>query len=105
MLLRFVVIGLLVLMHATFVPQLKTTKQYLKSSTNQSSICIKFPTKTGQVYKELEVVELGKREFEIGLSFFTLLHNFNLFHYFPSMALNHFYCLTIECRKLNPELL
>ena len=51
MLLRFVVIGLLVLMHATFVPQLKTTKQYLKSSTNQSSICVMFPTKTGQVYR------------------------------------------------------
>ena len=44
-------IGLLVLMHATFVPQLKTAKQYLKSSTNQSSICVMFPTKTGQVYR------------------------------------------------------
>ena len=72
-------------MHATFVPQLKTTKQYLKSSTNQSSICVKFPTKTGEVYKELEVVELDKREFENALSFFTLLHNFNLFDYFPAV--------------------
>ena len=62
-----------------------------------------FPTKTGQVYKELEVVELDKKEFENVLTFFTLLHNFNLFHYFRFMALNHFHCLTIECRKLNPE--
>ena len=55
-----------------------------------------FPTETGQVYKEQRVVELDKREFENALSFFTLLHNFNLFYYFPSMALNHFYCLTID---------
>lgn len=58
-----------------------------------------FPTV--QVNKKLGVVELDKREFQNVLSFFTLLHNLNLFHYFSSMALNHFYCLTTECRKLN----
>ena len=62
-------------MYATFMPQLKTTKQHLKCSTNQSSICVLLPTETGQVYKEQRVVELAKVEFEKALSFFTLLNH------------------------------
>ena len=51
--------------------QLQTAKQYLKSSTNNSSIWVLFPTETAKVFKELGDVELSKEEFKNALDFYT----------------------------------
>ena len=51
--------------------QLKTTKQYLKSCTNYSSIWVLFLTEKAKVYKELGDAELAKEEFQNALSFYT----------------------------------
>ena len=62
---------LLVSIHATVRPQLKTTKQCLKSCTNYSSIWVLFLTETANVYKELGDAEFAKEEFLNALSFYT----------------------------------
>ena len=61
----------LVLIHATVRPQLKTINQYLKSCTNYSSIWVLFLTETAKAYKEMGNAALAKEEFQNAFTFYT----------------------------------
>ena len=50
---------------------LQTARQYLKSSSNYSSMWILFLTEKAKVYKELGDAELAKEEFQNAQSFYT----------------------------------